>query len=108
MYEHKDLYVIDFSEVNNIMEMHMIIRDSLDFPDYYGRSWDAFWDCITDMYGEKINIEILSYDRVREKFGTNADALVELLHDFKHNYDDEYCDDISVKIHDGGKTYYLD
>lgn len=42
MYEHKDLYTIDFSEVEYYPEMHMIIRDSLGFPDYYGGNWDAF------------------------------------------------------------------
>ena len=88
--------------------MHTVIRDSLNFPDYYGGNWDAFWDCITDMYGEKINIEILSYDRVREKFGKNAEMLPMLLMRFKHNYNDEYCDDISVKIQDGDSIYYLD
>ncbi len=27
-------------------EIHIRIQDALDFPDYYGKNWSAFWDCI--------------------------------------------------------------
>ena len=49
MYQYKDLYTIDFRDVQNYAEVHLIIREALGFPDYYGCNWDAFWDCLTDM-----------------------------------------------------------
>lgn len=49
MYQFKELYILDFSKVDYINEVHQIIKDELDFPDYYGMNWDAFWDCLTDM-----------------------------------------------------------
>ena len=40
MYEFKELYTIDFSNVEHYMEIHFIIRKALDFPDYYGVTLD--------------------------------------------------------------------
>lgn len=28
------------------MDLHERIRLSLDFPEWYGRNWDAFWDLL--------------------------------------------------------------
>ncbi len=47
-------YTVDFRKVKYYFDMHFTIRDSLEFPDYYGCNWSAFWDCLTDMYGDLI------------------------------------------------------
>ena len=57
-------YIIDFTEVNYYLEMHAVIWRAFEFPDYYGCNWSAFWDCLKDMYGEPIHIEIIG---LREK-----------------------------------------
>ena len=44
MYQYKEKYVIDFTNVKTYLEMHFEIRKALGFPDYYGCNWDAFWD----------------------------------------------------------------
>ena len=49
-------YIIDFTEVNYYLEMHAVIWHAFEFPDYYGCNWSAFWDCLKDMYGVRINI----------------------------------------------------
>ena len=49
------------------MEIHFIIQKALDFPDYYGENLDALWDCLTDMVGRKIHIEIIGLDVLRKK-----------------------------------------
>lgn len=51
-------YTVDFTNVQYYSEMHGIIGKSLDFPDYYGCNWDAFWDCLTDMVGRPVHIEL--------------------------------------------------
>jgi len=51
MYQFKELSTLDFSQINRINDIHQIIKDELDFPDYYGMNWDASWDCLTDMIG---------------------------------------------------------
>ena len=62
MYLYRKKYTVDFTNVQYYSEMHKIIQKSLDFPDYYGCNWAAFWDCLTDMYGDAIHIEIIGID----------------------------------------------
>jgi len=39
---------LDLASVETPMDLHVLLWDRLGFPSYYGRNWDAFWDCITD------------------------------------------------------------
>nr|WP_257207653.1 barstar family protein [Bacillus cereus] len=31
----------------NAKEFYLLFKEKLEFPDFYGENWDAFWDCIT-------------------------------------------------------------
>ncbi len=102
MYQYKDLYTIDFRKIKYYLEMHRIIKESLDFPDYYGENWDAFWDCLTDMIGDKIHIEILGLDIIERKFGqSTANTFIDILRELKHYRNDKYAEDILIEIVDG-------
>ena len=68
MSQKKNKYTLDFRNVNTPFEVHKEIQKGLDFPDYYGCNWSAFWDCLTDMYGELIHIEIFGLEVIEEKF----------------------------------------
>lgn len=37
---------IDVSGIPDKETLHEYLSKALGFPDYYGRNWDAFWDCI--------------------------------------------------------------
>ena len=91
-------YTVDFTKVNYYFEMHEVIWKSLDFPDYYGCNWSAFWDCLTDMYGEPIHIEIVGLDVIKKRFDGCADKIVKILEKFKHFNNDLFCDDIKIEI----------
>ena len=97
MYQFKELYTLDFSKVNYINEVHQIIKDELDFPDHYGMNWSAFWDCLTDMYGELIHIEIFGLEVIEEKFSGYAEKMVEILRRFKNSYK-LFKDKIQIEI----------
>lgn len=45
---------LDLTNITTELDFHNYVSDQLEFPYYYGKNWDAFWDCITD--------EVLSYD----------------------------------------------
>ena len=101
MYKYKDKYTIDFTKVEYYLEMHFSIRDALDWPDYYGCNWDAFWDCLTDMVGRKIHIEILGLDIIERKFGKEVQTMIDILKEFKHYRDDKYSHEIQIEIVSG-------
>ena len=101
MYQYKDLYTIDFTQVQHYLEMHFVIRDSLDFPDYYGCNFDAFWDCLTNMIGRPIRIEIIGLEIIIRKFSDAANNMIEILKELKHCDNDKYVDSIQIEIVSG-------
>ncbi len=88
--------------------MHSVIRDSLDFPAYYGCNWDACWDCLTDLAGEPLRIKIIGLEVIQQKrFENEAKILIDLLREFKHYENDSFVDIIQIEIIDqknGTKT----
>jgi RNAse (barnase) inhibitor barstar len=42
----KDRVEIDLESVQTPLELHNLLAQRLAFPDFYGRNWDAFWDCV--------------------------------------------------------------
>ena len=91
-------YTLDFTNVTHFLEVHYIIKTSLDFPDYYGCNWDAFWDCLTDMRGDPVHIEIIGLDVIEKKFDNTANMMIEILKEFKHFNDDLFSDIIKIEI----------
>ena len=107
MYQYKELYTLDFSKVNSIQEIHQIIKDELDFPDYYGMNWDACWDCLTDMICDPIHIEIIGIERVQNKFSNDAEIMLRILKRLKHHYNDKYKSRVKIEIVVGEGRYEL-
>ena len=107
MYQFKDLYTLDFSKVNYINEVHQIIKDELDFPDYYGMNWDACWDCLTDMIGDPLHIEILGMEQIQNKFPSEVKIMLEIFKDLKHWDNDNYKDQIKIELVIGEAHYEI-
>ena len=91
-------YIVDFTEVKNYWEVHAVLKESLEFPDYYGCNWDAFWD---------MHIEIIGYENIRKRFENSANMIVEILKEFKHYNNDLFSDEIKIEIVDGDKREVL-
>ena len=102
----KEKYVVDFTNVKYYLEMHAVIKKSLDFPDYYGRNWSAFWDCLSDMRGDPVHIEIIGIEVIERKFGDAAEKMIGILKEFKHFNNDLFSDIIRIDIirEDGSVT----
>ena len=101
-------YTIDFRNVKHFLEMHKIIQESLEFPDYYGCNWSAFWDCLTDMYGDSIYIEIIGLEVVEKKFDDSANKMIDILKRFKHFSNDLFSEDIKIEIVKGNSQTIIE
>lgn len=42
--------------------VHDYLKQQLEFPDYYGKNFDALYDCLTDLDGVEITIKAPSED----------------------------------------------
>ncbi len=97
MYAYKDPYILDFRRVKSYDEVHKIIREAFDFPDYYGENWSAFWDCLTDMVGiDPIHVQIFGLERFRSKFPEQCTTMLDILERLRHYNDNKYIDTVSV------------
>lgn len=38
------IFHLELTDCKNWWELHQRIKDTFDFPDYYGQNWDAFYD----------------------------------------------------------------
>ncbi|MBQ3055446.1 MAG: barstar family protein [Oscillospiraceae bacterium] len=100
-------YTVDFRDVTNFLEMHAAIFEGLEFPDYYGCNWSAFWDCITDMFGEPMLIEILGIDVIERLFDDDASKMLNILKRRKHRYP-MFDEDIRIEIVQGDERIEID
>lgn len=109
MYEHKEKYILDFTNVKKWIDIHAILEKEFDFPDYYGANWDAFWDCIVDLLlsNKELNVEIIGLDKIYSEQKRNVDMLIEQLKDLKHIYNDEYVHVVKILIHHGNSKVEL-
>jgi len=80
---------------------------TLEFPDYYGYSWDAFWDFLNEPFCESIYIEILGIDVIERLFDDDAKMLLSTLKEWKH-FGTDHDEDIRIEIVRGDERIEID
>lgn len=103
-------YKVDFSEVKYYAEIHEVLKQDLDFPDYYGGNLDALFDCLTDQLLSGVTyIEISGFENIEKNFMDEWQGIIDVLKDTKHAYGDKYSDRFFVTlIHDDGRRDEID
>jgi ribonuclease inhibitor len=71
---------IDGAKMRSIRHIHEELADSLYFPCWYGKNFDALHDCLTDIDEETL-IRIVSFSQLRNTVGYPADTLAKVLND---------------------------
>lgn len=71
---------IDCSLFDSKLSLHEYLQKELDFPLYYGKNLDALFDLLSERK-EETEIIIENFDKLKEKFGSYADAFLDVLHD---------------------------
>ena len=97
-------YKVDFSDVENFIEIHEVLKRELELPDYYGGNTDALWDCLTDMLGDPSHIEIVGFENVEKYYKDEWKGIVEIIKKAKHAYDDKYSSSFTVTLVCGNGT----
>lgn len=91
-------YTVDFSDVEHFIEIHEVLKRDLDFPDYYGGNTDALWDCMTDMLGDDIQIDIIGFENIKRKYSNEWNKIIQIFKKIKHAYGDKYSDSFFVTL----------
>jgi ribonuclease inhibitor len=72
---HRD---IDFSECKHLDDMHEVIKNELELPDFYGRNLDALWDSITGIMATPAYVTIRGTAKLSTALQPIADKMVEI------------------------------
>lgn len=78
----KKIIKLDLTGCKYLGEIHERIREAFNFPEWYGRNWDAFWDLLwSECDADKV--EILGESTLPEKFKCDIDIMHRVLEDNK-------------------------
>lgn len=82
-----DIVTLDSKEFSNIDELHSVLKEKLNLPEYYGKNLDALWDCLTGWIDLPITIEWVDYDNSKQKIGEYAEKLMKTFQDAEQEID---------------------
>ena len=81
-----DIKIIDLTDISDSEELQELLMEELDFPSFYGKNWDAFWDAITALVDMPENIIITGFEELLLNLPKDAAILKNIL----DKYNDEY------------------
>lgn len=88
--KHVAVITIDVSEVSDERALHLLLMRELDFPEFYGRNWDAFWDAITGLVSIPDRVRFLGWDQLVASVPSGAAMLRRALDGYQATYQPEF------------------
>lgn len=73
------IQIIAVQHINSQSEFHAYLKEVLQFPDFYGANWDAFWDTITGLVEMPRILEIQAWDILAKRLPNDAFQFLHLL-----------------------------
>jgi hypothetical protein len=64
-------------------ELHELLKQQLAFPDFYGMSWDAFWDSITGLVDIPDQLTFTGWDGLQSGLPREGVLLRSCLDDYQ-------------------------
>lgn len=78
--------VIDLTNCKTLGELHLKIKQALDFPDFYGENWSALWDSLFGFL-EHTRVIIKGTDTVVPELKPYVAKMLEIFRKFKEECD---------------------
>jgi RNAse (barnase) inhibitor barstar len=75
---------LDLTGINTKVGFHHLAKTELPFPDWYGVSWDAFWDCIIAAARDEmpLQVTITNWTEFAEACPRDMQILREIIADY--------------------------
>jgi RNAse (barnase) inhibitor barstar len=71
----KEVVAVDLSACRSGREVHEKLARALDFPDFYGRNWDAFWDAITGLVQMPKRLRVIGWAQLERRLPRDAELM---------------------------------
>jgi len=77
-----NIITLDLTGCKYLRELHEKIREAFNFPDWYGRNWDAFWDLVRGTRNNTI-VEIKGTSSLSAELEEEVKEMLKVLDDNK-------------------------
>ena len=78
---HENPIILDFTGCKYLGVVHQILKEKFGLPDYYGKNWDALWDCLDYRFREEQKVEIRGYGTMPRDLQQECLKMLEIFDD---------------------------
>lgn len=73
---------IDLTGIATKTALHNLFKAELNFPDWYGVSWDAFWDCIVAVVEMPMQLTLTNWNEFASQSPHDMQILRRVIDDY--------------------------
>ena len=87
--ENRKVTVLDLNGCKSLDELHERLSITFDFPDWYGRNWDAFWDLLNMEVPEELtNVEITGLTKLPADLKDCGEMMIKIMQENKEDHEE--------------------
>ncbi|MBY8911398.1 barstar family protein [Bacillus sp. YC2] len=94
--------MIDGKGFKSVEALHQVLKDKLDFPDYYGENLNALWDCLTGWIELPLTLVWENFETSQKELGSAADDFLELFQEAQEELENRFI--IQIEQQSAGTT----
>lgn len=72
---------LDFTGCKYIGELHKVLKETFDFPDYYGENLDALWDCLDYYCDFDLEVYVKGLSTIPDELDDYVAKILEIFED---------------------------
>jgi len=90
-YDYKEItenpIVLDFSKCRYWLELHDMLKEKFGLPEYYGKNWDALWDCLDYLFLDRgyWEVHIKNYHTMPLDWQESCKTMLQIFDDVHKN-----------------------
>lgn len=78
--------ILDGNKMQSKKELHLHLKQKLEFPEFYGENLDALWDSLTELIGLHMKISLINHFVCKEALGEYCDKTVQIFRDVEKKF----------------------
>lgn len=81
-----DVVEIELGDIESIAQLHERLMNQLQFPDWYGTNWNAFWDAIVGLVDMPHVLRLKNWADFERRFPRDARLMSDCLCDMEKQF----------------------